>query len=549
MPNDTFRLVISTKFINGIERFLELDTCTSKSVKTSSQIAQQPLQDGSMFSDHMYRQPATFDVSGSFSLNGRHQYEGFNSFSAENILYIPNDKKVDLSGYNELSNLDGDRLTAIQTVFEYIKNKGLLCTLTTLKGSPENPDEVRFKQRKNMVLTSITWTEKYNSMEYSFSFQEVMQVSMQVYEVSQLEDLYPSISMPTSKSLSKVIQDNGLLYQTIIDSLIDNNYIDLYDGGAYRIKSINYYNEWDADTAKAIGISAAISAGIVAVVIGKLVLLGIKIGLITKVGAVAGITSAIVPVGQVIAITAVVAVAVTAVISGIINARKKARAKRNLKNGFNLIYNYNSYIDSKTYELKKDVDASKLQENIVDITRLKQLLDSVQFEIDKKFDDVVVYELSNSQMDNDSFTAPIRVGQDMFYFTFNRTYIRDFEGYNNDGDYVELKEYSWSIQILDGIGKDAEVITTYFNWSPVTNFMECSANSNILCRDKSTRQYEVYLMCPSLAQEKLSEAEEINIRSTLQSYQLIISKGSIEDAMKKLNTIIVGALENQGFTN
>ena len=247
--------------------------------------------------------------------------------------------------------------------------------------------------------------------------------------------------------------------------------------------------------------------------------------------------------------TAVVAVAVTAVISGIINAVKKSRAKRNLKKGFNLLYNYNSYIDSKTYELKKGIDASQLQENIVDITRLTQLLDSVQFEIDKKFDDVIVYELSNSQMDNDSFTAPIRVGQDMFYFTFNRTYIRDFEGYTNDGDFVELKEYSWSIQILDGIGKDAEVITTYFNWSPVTNFMECSANSNILCRDKSTRQYEVYLMCPSLAQEDLSEAEEINIRSTLQAYQLIISKGSIEDAMKKLNAIIVGALENQGFTD
>ena len=52
-------------------RFLVLDTQENKSVQATSTIAQQPLQSGDTMSDHMYRDPTTFSISGMFSLNGK----------------------------------------------------------------------------------------------------------------------------------------------------------------------------------------------------------------------------------------------------------------------------------------------------------------------------------------------------------------------------------------------------------------------------------------------------------------------------------------------
>lgn len=542
MTSDTFRLVISTKFIDQIERFLELDTCTSKSIKASSRIAESPLQDGSVLSDHMYRQPDTFDVSGSFSLNGRHMYEGSNSFSADNIFYTPSNQVVDANMKTELAGLFGDRLTAIQTVFEYIKNRGLLCTLTTLSGDPEKDNELRFKVRKNMALTSITWTEKYNSMQYNFGFQEVMQVSMQVYEVAGVvENLYPVPTMPASKSLGAVIAENGTLYQTIIELLLDNDYIALEDGAAFSIKNDHYNGSIGIininSALVAAGIAAALVAAIIIAVAIKTAVVGVVLGTVTGMGAVAGIGAAIFPVGTVIvAAAALIAGLVFGVASAIENSNREAK----LKTGFNLILNYKSYIDGNTYKLKNGINPSSLTENSGDIARVRQLLDLIQAEVDKQFNDIQVYELSTSSTDNDPFTSAIQIGQDIYYFTFTRT--EDVDTVVNG---ATIKNYSWSIKILDGVGPSAKEIKPYFSWAPVSKLSECSMNSNIICRD-SSMQYEAYLLCPSLATANTAE-EEANIRSHLVSYQIIVSRGSIEVAMKKLNKIIVTALENNNF--
>ena len=107
-----YRTVIGVNFNQYVDnttspdRYLILDTQDDKQVTASAQIASQPLQDGDTMSDHMYREPVTVSLTGSFSLNGKNWND---------------------DSYNFISK--GDRLTNIQEAFEQILNEGLLCTL------------------------------------------------------------------------------------------------------------------------------------------------------------------------------------------------------------------------------------------------------------------------------------------------------------------------------------------------------------------------------------------------------------------------------------
>ena len=153
-------------------KYLPIDFLEDRSIRASSTIVSQPLQNGDTMSDHMYRNPTELELSGKFSLNGRNWQN---------------------DSYTDIYNTD-DRLTAIEWVFEWIKNNGSLCTITTVATDIDNvdhfsydsngnvsgninPSNTRFITRENMALTNISWKEKQNTLEFTFSFKEVIMIA------------------------------------------------------------------------------------------------------------------------------------------------------------------------------------------------------------------------------------------------------------------------------------------------------------------------------------------------------------------------------------
>lgn len=542
MANDAFKLIISTSFFNNNERFLELDTCTSKKINSTAEIAKHPLQDGSVFADHMYSNPDKFTVSGTFSLNGRQQYEGSECYSADNIL----------DGITEEANIpeelkaltENNRLKNIQEVFEYIKKAGLLCSLTTLKGN-ETSNEVRFKRRDNMAISEIDWTENYNSLDFSITFKEIIQVKNQVYKFDNYSDLYPNSNMPSSKSFAQMLVDEGILYKYVLEILLDKGYIDKKD-----LMCFTYYNSVSSRSdvevsmryfkTVLLSIGAYLSVGLYAT--GSAIaagLIGTGSTLLSSTG-----------IGLVIA---GVVFAIWAIFAAIEEGRKADRLKR----GFNLIQNYANYVNDDG-TLKDGVDISTAKENKVGLGKLKILLDDIQNVITKEFTDISVYGIAENETDNEDRTLPIIVNNDLCYFTFEKDTT-------TKSDYAD---FTWNLKVLDGADENAKEVDNGFGWPMCSSFDECSRNTNSVYID-STREYEVYLFGPGINVELLKQylstdalgtlgisptitipeliKQQVAKQQYLCNYQLIVVKGSAKEKIKKLNDIIVDTMSKLNY--
>lgn len=142
------------------KRWLAIDVQSSKKVSTRSTIASQPIQTGDTISDHMYRQAVTESISGSFGI-----------LHGDRTIGFVGDGTMGKQQY--MFNGMSDRLQDVETEFEYIKNNGFLCELDTVDMDNVN-SQFRFRQRKNMALQNITWTEHENTVDFDFEFYEVI---------------------------------------------------------------------------------------------------------------------------------------------------------------------------------------------------------------------------------------------------------------------------------------------------------------------------------------------------------------------------------------
>lgn len=133
----------------GGMKCVSLDCINDITVNSQSQITQFPLVSGKISADHIIQQPRTVTMSGKFGRNA--SYSGTNTTIEETFKNI-------------------------QRLFERIKNQGYLCTIQ--KVHRETTDFETFDELKNMVLTSITWTEQNNTMNFNFTFTEVLLVSV-----------------------------------------------------------------------------------------------------------------------------------------------------------------------------------------------------------------------------------------------------------------------------------------------------------------------------------------------------------------------------------
>lgn len=530
--NEEYRVVIGAK-LNGKLCYFDLDTCTERALSSTATVPQYPVQDGVTVADHMYRNARSLNLSGQFSLAGRNSYEGNNFYTKDNIIGnlaggIKSWDQWFKEDADELKDLSANnRLEAIQKVFEYIQAKGILCTVMMCSGKLGGTN-TRFKVRDNMALTSISWREQYNSMTFSFGFTEVITVSsLGEFETFDYDGLYPSTTLPATRSLGDVMRENGTIYQTVLEALFNANYIDIADGQAYRLKGVTMGLDAGGEVMK------RVITGVVAAYIAAYIAAGTVAGA-TAIGTVLGVSGTTVlasagggPIG--LAIGLAIAAEILYIAGAIAGIQALVR-HIHLKQGFNLVLKYKDYIDPNTFELKPGADISAAQLNDSDLVRLRMLLEDVQAAVDAEITNISFYSLP----DADSAEVPAQVGVDSLT-------LRITQG---------TAEQPFSMQILKGLGANAEPVAPMFgDWCVEGNLTDMDESSNIMYKD-SSRQYSMYLYNPYLNPE-FKNMSGLSVPSdaetNLSNYYVVVVKGNIKDSMKKLSDVIKDVLSNRGY--
>lgn len=171
--------------IDGEARTFLLDNVQATTVSLSSTLTTHPTLSGDMIADHMYKEPASMTIRGSYSINGS------------------STMRTD-SGYSKLA--------GFQHLFERIKNEGILCDIVK---TSKSLSQGRFMLRQNMALTRIEWTENINTLDFTFSFTQVLKAKIQI-EAVDLKDTY----LPNVTGVNTLNFTDALLNWDYIDALV-----------------------------------------------------------------------------------------------------------------------------------------------------------------------------------------------------------------------------------------------------------------------------------------------------------------------------------------
>lgn len=180
--------------IDGVNYEIVMDTINDTSISASSTITNQPLISGDFVSDHLFKEPITLTLSGVFGLGNKRGI-------------VVNDGKL--------------QLTEVETLFERIKNEGILCSILKMRIN-ENTRDIRFLQRDNMVLHSITWTEKIDTLGFNFQFKEIGFAQSVEYNVSLDDDNQPNVMELSEKSFSETLFNTEDTMKAILKFMLDN---------------------------------------------------------------------------------------------------------------------------------------------------------------------------------------------------------------------------------------------------------------------------------------------------------------------------------------
>lgn len=172
-----------------------LDTVNDTNITASSTVTEHPTVNGTPMADHMYKNPIDLTLNGTFSLNGK--------------------KAI-------LIDKAGKSLARVEQMFEDIKNKGILCTISKIK-IVDNDHIPQFTVRENMVLQSITWTEKINSVGFTFNFREALRADIQTYESDPDDKFAPDITYADASSFSDTLLDWDAVDKEVLQALINYN--------------------------------------------------------------------------------------------------------------------------------------------------------------------------------------------------------------------------------------------------------------------------------------------------------------------------------------
>ena len=234
-----YRVVLTPSFTDTSRysnNSIEFDLVEEKSVEATLEVTTYPTVNGDIIADHIIRQPTTVTINGTFSLEGN--------------------KPTVFRGGN-------DRLTNIEQYFEYLKDTGTLCSITTIN-KIDNASS-RFENRNSMVLENITWTELQNSVKFRFTFMQVMLIDIAQQIIPSYEDEnLPAITEPSSLSFAEDILNYDNVTTIVIailqeNGLISSDFLMFVANAGYAIT-------------EGIAIGAAVG-GVIAAVVGIAVLL------------------------------------------------------------------------------------------------------------------------------------------------------------------------------------------------------------------------------------------------------------------------------------
>lgn len=242
---------------------LVLDTVNDTQVDCNSTVTTHPISSGDYVADHMYDDPDSVSINGTFSLNGN-----------KGIV-------IDAAG---------GRLDNVEKIFEDIKHLGILCDAVKVhivQNGTTSQQEARFKVRENLVLRNIVWTEGINSLKYSFNFTQVLLVEAQSFEVDEDDRFLPNVTEPQTLNFTDTLIDWNQLDATIVKVLADSeiltaNFLKMLQSmghatiatmvgaalGAIIVAAMTYYAVTTGILSAVLTTSAAISATGVGAIVG-----------------------------------------------------------------------------------------------------------------------------------------------------------------------------------------------------------------------------------------------------------------------------------------
>lgn len=536
--------------INGNKCYFDLDTCTERSLSSTAAIPQYPVESGVTISDHMYRNPRTLNLTGTFSLN---RASATNCYTLANIT---NNRGINSDVWaswfegegSDLKRLSADdRMTSVQTLFEWIQAKGVLCDIYMVDRS-STVEKSRFKSRHNMALQSISWRENYNSMSYAFTFTEIISISpVSSFEVYSYNDLYPNVYLPASRSLGEVLMDTGSLIDLVLRTLVERGYISKADCKAFVLNGdvtkggelqsfmqacMNVFTSMIFGGYKGFAEGAGYAAigAAAGIVIGS-ALFGAK-------AAAGAIAAAAGPIGWVILGGAILGLGIEA-ISGYVS-QVKAEAK--LASGFNLIKDYRQYVDPKTLLPNENAQKDTAILNKPDFARLRMLIEDMAAGLNEVFQDLTFYQLSSSDTELPDCEMPLQVGTDILTVKViqNKT-----ESSNTEENKKTSPVNPYSLSFIRGTGSSAKSVPSLFgSWPVCKTLYEMKSNATMAYKDTS-RQYQVYLLNPYLG---VTEGDEYEAAFKNASYYyLVVYRGNIEDATKQISEQVNKILTNGGY--
>lgn len=178
-----------------------LDTVYDNNVSLSSTITTHPIASGDTIADHMYNDPDSMSIRGSFSLAGS------KSAIVNNITKNFQDT---------------------QDLFEKIKKNGIMCEVVKVQIDNENDgtQKPRFKIRHNMVLQGITWVEKINTLDFTFNFEQALVAEVEMAEINPDDGFLPNVNEPKTLSFTEQFMDLNEVTKLVVNQLRSMNLIE-----------------------------------------------------------------------------------------------------------------------------------------------------------------------------------------------------------------------------------------------------------------------------------------------------------------------------------
>lgn len=210
--------------LDGQTKTFLLDTVNDTSIDASSTLTSHPIVSGDEVADHIYKNPITMTLTGTFSLNGS--------------------KGIVVDG-------DGSRLENFEKSFERIKNEAILCTIVKVTTTGLSSNVPKFSTRQNMCLTNINWIEKVNSVAFTLSFTQVLLATIQEYQVDTDDQFLPNVSEPATLNFTDTLLDF-----TKVDSIINSQLLQ-YD--LMTDEFANYMKSMSASALAGLGVALAVA--------------------------------------------------------------------------------------------------------------------------------------------------------------------------------------------------------------------------------------------------------------------------------------------------